>query len=120
MGISTLHSYKGAQIFEAVGLADDVIARCFDGTASRLQGVGFEILEREASRRHAIGYPAHAEGRSPALPNPGEFHWRSDGEQHAWSPTAIAELQVAARDDDSQAYRRFAQSVNDESRARRT
>ena len=120
MGISTLHSYKGAQIFEAVGLADDVISRCFEGTASRLQGVGFGILELEASRRHAVGYPAHEEARSPALPNPGEFHWRSAGEQHAWSPTAIAELQVAARNDDIQAYRRFARTLNDESRAHRT
>ncbi len=120
MGISTLHSYKGAQIFEAVGLADDVISRCFDGTASRLQGVGFEILEREAARRHAVGYPGDNASRSPALPNPGEFHWRADGEQHAWNPTAVAELQVAARSKDSQAYRRFSQNINDESRARRT
>ena len=66
MGISTLHSYKGAQIFEAVGLADDVVSRCFVGTASRLQGVGFEILEQEAGRRHAIGYPEHEEARKIA------------------------------------------------------
>ena len=53
MGISTLQSYKGAQIFEAVGLADEVIERCFVGTASRLQGVGLDVLEQEALRRHA-------------------------------------------------------------------
>ena len=120
MGISTLHSYKGAQIFEALGLADDVILRCFVGTASRLQGVGFAILEQEASRRHGVGYPGHEAACSPALPNPGEFHWRSAGEQHAWSPAAIADLQVAARSGNSQAYRRFAQIINEESRARRT
>jgi len=120
MGISTLHSYKGAQIFEALGIADDVVARCFVGTASRLQGVGFEILEQEAVRRHLLGYPEQEEARSPALPNPGEFHWRSAGEEHAWSPTAIAELQVAARTGDIQSYRNFAENINDESRARRT
>jgi len=120
MGISTLHSYKGAQIFEALGLADEVIARSFAGTASRLQGVGFVVLEQEAARRHAVGYPAHEEARSAALPNPGEFHWRSAGERHAWSPAAIATLQVAARAGDMQAYRQFAQGLNDESRALRT
>ncbi len=119
MGISTLHSYKGAQIFEALGLADPIIERCFAGTASRLQGVNFDVLEREAVRRHRIGYPLD-NSRAAALPNPGEFHWRSAGESHAWSPTAIAELQVAARSDDSLAYRRFAAAINDESRSRRT
>jgi len=119
MGISTLHSYKGAQIFEALGLADEVVDRCFAGTASRLQGVSFAILEKEAERRHRIGYPRTV-ARSPALPNPGEFHWRAAGERHAWSPAAIAELQIAARTQDSQAYRRFAQAINDESRSHGT
>ena len=57
MGISTLHSYKGAQIFEAVGLADEIIAKCFAGTASRVQGINFSVLAEESRRRHAIGYP---------------------------------------------------------------
>jgi glutamate synthase (NADPH/NADH) large chain len=116
MGISTLHSYKGAQIFEALGLSDQIIHRCFDGTASRLQGVGFDVLEKEALRRHQIGYPEQDGSRPAALPNPGEFHWRSAGEHHAWNPTAIAALQVAARNGDKQAYRRFAATLNDESR----
>jgi len=120
MGISTLHSYKGAQIFEALGLADEVVERCFAGTASRLQGVGFDILEQEAVRRHQIGYPDADGSQAVGLPNPGEFHWRSAGERHAWSPSAIAALQVAARNGDKQAYRRFAQALNDESRARCT
>ena len=65
MGISTLQSYKGAQIFEAVGLRDEVIDRCFAGTASRIQGVDFDVLAEEALRRHALGYPEQA-GRSAA------------------------------------------------------
>jgi glutamate synthase (NADPH/NADH) large chain len=112
MGISTLQSYKGAQIFEAVGLKDDVIERCFAGTASRIQGVDFLVLAEEALRRHALGYPAHAIDRLPVLPNPGEFHWRADGERHMWDPPAIADLQVAARTNSRDAYRRFADHAN--------
>ena len=117
MGISTLQSYKGAQIFEAVGLADEVIGRCFAGTASRLQGVGLDVLEQESLRRHALGYPGKGRDRLAALPNPGEFHWRSRGERHGWDPVVIASLQQAARNDDGSAYRRFAEQANDEARA---
>ncbi|RMF98694.1 MAG: glutamate synthase large subunit, partial [Gammaproteobacteria bacterium] len=116
MGISTLQSYKGAQIFEAVGLRDEVIERCFCGTASRLQGVGFEVLEREAERRHALGFGAASEVCVPGLPNPGEFHWRSAGERHAWSPDAIAKLQISARRNDAGVYREFARQANADAR----
>jgi glutamate synthase (NADPH/NADH) large chain len=117
MGISTLQSYKGAQIFEALGLADEVIDLCFGGTVSRLQGVGFDVLEQETLRRHALGYSVDPDDRLPSLPNPGEFHWRSAGERHAWDPQAIFSLQVAARRGDSNAYRLFADHVDKESRA---
>jgi glutamate synthase (NADPH/NADH) large chain len=120
MGISTLHSYKGAQIFEAVGLRDEVIDRCFAGTASRVQGVSFEVVAKETLRRHALGYPQGRDSVMPQLPNVGEFHWRSGGERHAWDPQAIADIQVAARTNSRDAYRRFAKHVNDESRARYT
>jgi len=119
MGISTLQSYKGAQIFEALGLGDEVIDRCFVGTASRVQGVGFDVLEQESLRRHGLGYPKNDADRSPSLPNPGEFQWRSTGERHAWDPTAIHELQIAARTDDAEAYRRFSEHVNADSRTLR-
>ncbi len=107
MGISTLQSYKGAQIFEAVGLRDEVIERCFAGTASRIQGVGLSILAQEAIRRHAVGFPTSRDGRLPILPNPGEFHWRPEGELHTWDPQTIFELQQAARENSPTAYRRF-------------
>jgi glutamate synthase (NADPH/NADH) large chain len=116
MGISTLQSYKGAQIFEALGLADEVVERCFHGTVSRLQGVSFAVLEEETLRRHALGYPLDVEDKLPSLPNPGEFHWRSTGERHAWDPQAIFSLQVAARRGDSNAYKLFADHVNREAR----
>ena len=116
MGISTLQSYKGAQIFEAVGLADDVIERAFKGTASRVQGVGLEVLAEEMERRHALGYPGR-NGNIVVLPNPGDFHWRRHGDTHMWDPQAIADLQVAARTNDESAYWRFAEHVNRENTA---
>ncbi len=112
MGISTLQSYKGAQIFEALGLHDEVINRCFIGTASRIQGVNFEVLAEESLRRHCLGYPEDVTRRLPTLPNPGEFHWRAEGERHGWDPQAIADLQVAARNGDKDAYWRFAEHIN--------
>ncbi len=112
MGISTLQSYKGAQIFEALGLRDEVIQKCFAGTASRIQGVNFDVLAEEMLRRHALGYPVDESRRLPSLPNPGEFHWRAEGERHGWDPTAIADLQMAARGGDKNAYWRFAEHIN--------
>ncbi len=117
MGISTLASYKGAQIFEALGIADEVINRTFVGTQSRLKGVGFDILEEESRRRHALAYPKRVEDKLPDLPNPGDFHWRSAGERHAWEPQNIANLQIAARGNDAEAYQRFASQINDNAKA---
>ncbi|MEM8766019.1 MAG: glutamate synthase large subunit, partial [Pseudomonadota bacterium] len=114
MGISTLQSYKGAQIFEAVGLAEDVIARAFVGTASRVQGAGLEVLAEEMQRRHLLGYPSRSENVA-VLPNPGDFHWRRHGDTHMWDPDAIANLQVAARANNEDAYWQFAKHVNEES-----
>ncbi len=120
MGISTLQSYKGAQIFEAVGLNDEVIGRCFAGTASRVQGVGLATLGEELLRRHALGYPEELEDRFPLLPNPGEFHWRAEGERHVWDPESVTQLQLAARGNDSGAYEQFARRVNDDALRRCT
>ena len=120
MGISTLQSYKGAQIFEAVGLKDEVVERCFDGTASRIQGVNFEVLAEETLRRHRLGYPEDANDAREWLPNPGEYHWRAEGEKHTWSPQAIADLQMAARDNSRAAYDRFAKLANEDARNRCT
>src|SRR5262245_19286816 len=114
MGISTLQSYKGAQIFEAVGLNDEVIEKCFVGTASRIKGVGLEVLAKESLRRHEIGFPTRAEQRLPVLPNFGEFHWRAEGERHMWDPQSISDLQVAARENNADAYWKFAQHANED------
>jgi glutamate synthase (NADPH/NADH) large chain len=114
MGISTLQSYKGAQIFEAVGLASEIINRCFVGTASRVQGVNFATLIEETERRHRVGYPESDINRLPVLTNPGDFHWRSGGDGHMWDPTSIANLQVAARNNSTEAYASFAKYTNEQ------
>ena len=113
IGISTLHSYKGAQIFEAVGLADEIIEKSFPGTASRVQGVDFHALTKEIERRHDLGYPKDYEGKLSVLPNPGDFHWRNGGDSHMWDPKTISSLQIAARTNNEDAYWEFAKHANE-------
>ncbi len=120
MGISTLQSYKGAQIFEAVGLGEDIIERCFTGTASRVKGVSLDVIASEALRRHGLGYPERKNDLQPTLPNPGEFHWRARGEKHVWNPEVITNLQVAARTNNQEAYQRYSQMLNQDSSTRCT
>ena len=127
MGISTIQSYCGAQIFEAVGLHPDLVDQHFTGTPSRIGGVGMEELAREALDRHARGYPRAkaapppedeaAEG--PMLPVGGVYAWRRGGERHMWDPETVSRLQQVARSngDDGDAwekYERFAELVNEE------
>jgi len=116
MGISTAQSYCGAQIFEAVGLAPELIDRHFTGTASRIGGIGIEGLAREALERHARGYP---EPKSELLPVGGLYQWRRDGERRMWDPETIALLQHTVRSngdgtESAETYERFAHLVNEE------
>jgi glutamate synthase (NADPH/NADH) large chain len=120
MGISTLQSYKGAQIFEAVGLSQEIIKRCFVGTASRVEGIRFDTLFKEMLQRHHLGYPERQENLIPLLPNNGDFHWRKDGDAHMWDPEAIASLQNAARTNNKEAYWAFAKHINEETTRRCT
>lgn len=113
MGISTLQSYKGAQIFEAVGIATEVIDIAFAGTVSRVEGVGFEVLATEMQRRHSLGFPNRAVTQPPVLPNPGDIHWRVGGDRHMWDPESIADLQQAVRINDFDSYRQFARHANE-------
>ena len=120
MGISTLRSYKGAQIFEALGLRDEVIEKCFVGTASRIQGVSFDVIAEEAMRRHSLGFPEKKIDRLPQLPNLGEYHWRAEGEKHTWTPESLSSLQTAARNNDEDAYWKFAHTINADNKNRCT
>uniref|UniRef100_A0A1I7Z3F6 glutamate synthase (NADH) n=1 Tax=Steinernema glaseri TaxID=37863 RepID=A0A1I7Z3F6_9BILA len=118
MGISTLHSYKGAQIFEVVGLAKEVVERCFTNTVSRLGGATFDILAVEAMRRHRMAYPVaqnsdeYLFGDSKVLVSTGVYHWRDGGEKHINEPVNVAKLQEAARLNDKKSYQEFSQASN--------
>ena len=94
MGISTIQSYRGAQIFEAVGLERELIDRHFTGTASRIGGIGLDVLATEALERHARAYPVP---HDDLLPVGGVYAWRRDGEHHMWNPETIALVQHAVR-----------------------
>jgi glutamate synthase (NADPH/NADH) large chain len=120
MGISTLESYKGAQIFEAVGLDQSVVDRCFAGTASRIRGVGFDVLAKEALARHTDAY---SDGNVPIgseSDNNGDFQWRAVGEKHMWDPESIANLQNAVRTNDQKSFDRFTERQNQRSAAQAT
>jgi glutamate synthase (NADPH) large chain len=112
MGISTLQSYHGGQVFEAVGLHQDVIDRFFSGTPSRIGGIRGDVIAEESRRRHAKAYPERS-GAKPMLDWGGEYSFRAQGERHLWTPLAVAELQRAVREDDATAYDRFASEIND-------
>jgi len=114
MGISTIQSYCGAQIFEAVGLEPELIARHFTGTASRIGGVGLEELSTEAMERHFRAYPRTARD---LLPVGGVLQWRRDGEVHIWNPDTVAKLQHSVRGangDSSATYEQFSALANDD------
>ncbi len=115
MGISTLRSYHSAQQFEAVGLNREVVDRYFPGTASRIEGVGLDVIAREALARHRCGFGPREPG-SLELDFGGEYHYRVDGERHLWNPTTITLLQHAVLEDDWNKYEQFAEAVNDRSR----
>jgi glutamate synthase domain-containing protein 2/glutamate synthase domain-containing protein 1/glutamate synthase domain-containing protein 3 len=115
MGISTIQSYCGAQIFEAVGLEKPLIDRHFCGTASRIGGVGLETLAQEALDRHERGY-GRPDAGAELLPVGGVYAWRRDGEHHMWNPETIAALQHAVRDTNGSAqdkYDEYARMVNE-------
>ncbi len=108
MGISTLESYKGAQIFEAVGLAPEIMDKCFFGTASRINGVNFDILQTESENRHQNAYQTNS------LDNFGQYYWRNSGEKHMWDPQTISNLQNAARNNNKSAYWDFSKHANEQ------
>ncbi|CAK7901455.1 glutamate synthase [NADH] [[Candida] anglica] len=108
MGISTLASYKGAQIFEALGVDNSVIDRCFAGTASRIKGVTFEYIAQDAFSMHERGYPDRSTTKPAGLSETGEYHWRDGGDAHINDPSAIASIQDAVRNKNEKAYDAYA------------
>ena len=112
MGIATIQSYRGAQIFEAVGLGQELIDRFFAWTPSQIAGVGLEHLEQDANRWHARAYPeVHVQG-DDELDLGGKYHWRRGGEFHMYNPDTIATLQHAVRTGSYQTFLKFARLID--------
>ncbi len=115
MGVSTVASYRGAQIFEAVGLSDEVISRYFTGTTSKLGGIDLDVISEEVARRHGVAYPMT--GIAPAhrvLADGGEYQWRRDGEPHLFDPETVFRLQHATRNKRYDIFRQYTERVNDQ------
>jgi glutamate synthase domain-containing protein 2/glutamate synthase domain-containing protein 1/glutamate synthase domain-containing protein 3 len=113
MGISTLQSYRGAQIFEIVGLNSEVTGHYFTGTVSRVEGIGLEQVSEESLRSHASCFEEQVAG-TPDLPAGGLYQWRRDGEAHLYNPATIALLQQAVQKDDPEAFKQYVERVSGE------
>ncbi|ERF77084.1 glutamate synthase [Endocarpon pusillum Z07020] len=110
MGISTLQSYKGAQIFEALGIDDSVVDRCFAGTATRIRGMTFDLIAQDAFAFHEKGFPSRSINEIPGLVESGEYHWRDGGEPHINDPVSIANIQDAVRTKNDKSYEAYSLS----------
>ncbi|MEK7884145.1 glutamate synthase-related protein [Methyloversatilis sp. NSM2] len=119
MGISTYQSYSGAQIFEAIGLNSAFVARYFTGTATQVEGIGLQEVAEEALRTHAQAF-----GNDPVLANAldagGEYAFRIRGEEHMWTPDAIAKLQHSTRTNKYDTYKEYARIINDQTKRHMT
>ncbi len=115
MGISTIQSYRGAQIFEAIGLHPSLVEKYFTGTASRVGGVGMEILAREVQIRHQAAFPLRPVN-GHVLDVGGFYQWRDGGEHHLFNPQTVHKLQQACRNADYKAFKDYSRAVNDQSK----
>jgi glutamate synthase domain-containing protein 2/glutamate synthase domain-containing protein 3 len=111
MGISTLYSYRGAQIFEAVGLDRELVARCFAGTASRVSGVGYDVLAKEAALKHSRAFPGDS-FVYPELDPGGLYQWRTRGERHTFNPDTVSLLQIAVKRGSYEDYKAFSKAAD--------
>jgi glutamate synthase (ferredoxin) len=115
MGISAIQSYHGAQVFEAVGLRQDVIDQYFTWTASRIGGIGMETIAQEVLMRHRAAFPAR-DSKERALETGGMYQWRADGEHHLFNPESIHRLQKAVRSGSYATYKAYAKLIDDQSK----
>ncbi|MEI7506193.1 MAG: glutamate synthase large subunit, partial [Actinomycetes bacterium] len=117
MGVSTVASYTGAQIFEAIGLGTELVDEYFTGTVSRLGGIGLDEVASEVASRHAVAYPKNPERRAHRkLELGGEYQWRREGEHHVFNPETVFKLQHATRAKRYDIFRQYTQLVNDQSK----
>jgi glutamate synthase (ferredoxin) len=115
IGISTLHSYRGSQIFEIVGFNTKFVEKYFPYTASRIEGVGLYEIEKEVSFRYKNAYPDNKINNKLGLNIGGEYRWRRNGERHMFNPITIAKLQQAVRLEDQHSYDVYSKAINEQS-----
>ncbi|HRQ89182.1 MAG TPA: glutamate synthase large subunit, partial [Bacteroidia bacterium] len=116
MGISAIQSYRGAQVFEALGLRQDVVDHYFTWTPSRVGGIGLDVIAQEVLLRHRAAYSERA-ANSHTLPGGGLYQWRANGEAHLFTPESIHKLQKAVRTGQVSAYKEYASLINDQSKS---
>jgi glutamate synthase (NADPH/NADH) large chain len=115
MGISTLQSYRGAQVFEAIGLNKQFVNTYFTGTASRIEGVGFDVIAEEAIRKHRHAFRPITDFETE-LAVGGNYHWRAGGEYHLYNPQTIAKLQHAVRQENAQTFQEYTDLIDNQNR----
>jgi glutamate synthase (NADPH/NADH) large chain len=115
MGVSTVASYTGAQIFEAIGLGEEIVQRCFQGTTSRIGGVDFDVLAREIAERHRKTFPQDGfKANHRALHVGGEYQWRREGDPHLFNPRTVFKLQHSTRSGQYEVFKEYTDSVDDQ------
>src|SRR6185312_10750147 len=113
MGISTLQSYRGAQVFEAIGLNRELVEQYFTGTPSRIEGVGLEVLAQEAAAKHAFAFRPLSEAETELDPG-GRYHFRVNSEYHLLNPLTISKLQHAVRDASYATFQEYSAAINNQ------
>ena len=116
MGISSIQSYRGAQIFEAVGLNNEFISKYFMGTSSRIGGIGIEEIQKETLNKHSKGFNKNTIPGNLKISPGGDYQWRRDGEFHMWNPKTISSLQHAVKSNSWETYEEFAKYVDSETK----
>jgi len=115
MGISTVASYRGAQVFEALGLGQELVDRYFTGTTSQLGGIGLDVVAEEVARRHGVAYPPEGAPVTRMLAQGGEYQWRRDGEVHLFDPDTVFRLQHSTRAQRYDVFREYSRDVDERS-----
>lgn len=116
IGISTLNSYRGSQLFECIGINTKVVGKYFPNTPTRIQGIGLYEIEKEISKRHAKAFAKKEVAANLDVPMGGEYRWRRDGEKHMFNPLSVAKLQKAVRNNEHESYKEFSEMVNEQSK----
>ncbi|MFS4494974.1 glutamate synthase large subunit [Maribacter sp. 2308TA10-17] len=116
IGISTLNSYRGSQLFECIGINTKVVGKYFPNTPTRIQGIGLYEIEKEIAKRHAKAFAKKEVAANLDVPMGGEYRWRRDGEKHMFNPLSVAKLQKAVRNNETDSYKEFSEMVNEQSK----